>query len=188
MHRNLFKKLALKEMLISTMFSSLIIILSFLKIPLPFSPIPLTGQTFAIMLTGLVLSPIQAFIAVGVYILLGLVGIPVFSGGTSGIGVLAGPTGGYLIGFLIGAVVISIIRNNKDNILRMAIAGAAGGIVVVYLTGVFWLSQVKGLDIIKAFSLGAVPFIPGDIFKLIVAVIVAQRVNARLKSSKQASK
>ncbi len=181
----MLKKLRLNDMLTATMFSSLIIILSFLKIPLPFSPVPVTGQTLAVMLTGLVLSPIQAFIAVGIYILLGLVGLPVFSGGTSGIGVLAGPTGGYLIGFLVGAVVISVIRNNKNTIFRMSIATVIGGIVIIYVFGVLWLSIARGLDIIKAFSLGALPFIPGDIFKSIVAVIVGQRINVRLKAFKK---
>lgn len=156
-------------MLYAAIFAALIAVLGYIIIPLPFSPVPITGQTLAVMLAGCVLTPLQAGLSVITFIFMGAIGIPVFSGATAGIGVILGTKGGYLLGFLIGSIVISLIRSKSNSIARMIFACILGGIIIVYVLGVSWLSHVTGMGIYKAITVGALPFIPGDLFKAIVA-------------------
>lgn len=177
----MFKEFKLKDMMYSSMFAALISVLAYVVIPLPFSPVPVTGQTLAIMLAGLVLEPAQAFLSVLIFILLGAAGVPVFSGGRAGIGVLAGTSGGYIIGFLVGAVIISLLCKKTNNVWKLGVSAVIGGIIVVYLFGVPWLGYITGMGVKEAVIAGALPFIPGDIFKVVVATILAKRINPHLK-------
>lgn len=177
----MIKKVSVRDMIYASMLAALTGILGYVIIPLPFSPVPITGQTLAIMLIGLVLSPFMSFMSVAIFLLLGIIGIPVFSGGQAGIGVLIGPKGGYLIGFLIGAVVISLIRKNSNNFIRMAISSLIGGVLIVYLMGVPWLAYITGMNIKKALLVGALPFIPGDLLKMVVALFIARKINNLLQ-------
>ncbi len=175
-------RLELRDMILSAIFAAMISVLGYVVIPLPFTPVPITGQSFAIMLAGLTLTTLQASLSVAIFILLGIVGLPVFSGGASGIAALVGPKGGYIIGFLVAAIVITLIRRNSNNVVRLALAGFTGGILVVYTLGVLWLSHINNLTLSKAIVFGALPFIPGDLLKLFVAVTVALAVNRQLKT------
>lgn len=176
------KKFKLKDMMYSSIFAALISVLGYVVIPLPFSPVPVTGQTLGIMLAGLLLGPLQAFLSVFIFILLGIAGVPVFSGGRSGIGVVAGPSGGYIVGFLVGAVVISLLCRKTNNIWKLGGSAIVGGIIVVYLLGVSRLSFLTGMGLEKAIVTGALPFIPGDILKVIAATLLARRLKPHLKS------
>jgi biotin transport system substrate-specific component len=133
------------------------------------------------MLAGSMLTIRQAALSLGAFLVLGIVGIPLFAGGVGGLGIIAGPRGGYLVGFLVGAVVIALLKGNKNNVLRLGSANIIGGIVVIYLFGVLWLSYVMGIGLIKAFYVGAVPYLPGDLLKAIIAVAVSIKVNPYLK-------
>lgn len=179
--KEMFKELKLKDMMYCSMFAALISVLAFLVIPLPFSPVPVTGQTLAIMLAGLILGPVQAFLSVLIFILLGIAGVPVFSGGRAGIGVLVGPSGGYIIGFLVGAVIISLLSKKANNVWTLGASAIFGGIIMVYLLGVPWLSYITGMGATEAIVAGALPFIPGDVFKVVVATILAKRIKPHLK-------
>lgn len=176
------KNFKLKDMMYSSIFAALISVLGYVIIPLPFSLVPVTGQTLGIMLAGLLLGPLQAFLSVFIFILLGIAGVPVFSGGRSGIGVLAGPSGGYIVGFLVGAVVISLLCRKTNNIWKLGGSAIVGGIIVVYLLGVSRLSFLTGMGLEKAIVTGALPFIPGDILKVIAATLLARRLKPHLKS------
>jgi biotin transport system substrate-specific component len=173
----MLKKLQIRDMLYAAIFASLIAVLGYLIIPLPFSPVPITGQTLAVMLAGCVLTPLQAGLGVITFIFMGAIGIPVFSGGTAGIGVILGTKGGYLLGFLIASIVISLIRGKSNSIPRMIFACIIGGIIIVYILGVPWLSYITGMGINKAFTVGALPFLPGDLIKAIVAGFIAKKIN-----------
>lgn len=173
----MLKKLQIRDTLYAAIFASLISVLGYLIIPLPFSPVPITGQTLAVMLAGCVLTPLQAGLSVITFIFMGAMGIPVFSGGTAGIGVIFGTKGGYLLGFLIAAIVISLIRGKSNSIPRMIFACVIGGIIIVYVLGVPWLSYITGMGITKAFTVGALPFLPGDLIKAIVAGFIAKKIN-----------
>ncbi|MDF2532287.1 MAG: BioY protein, partial [Clostridia bacterium] len=111
------------------------------------------------------------------YLLLGAVGAPIFAGGTAGLPIILGKTGGYLIGFLVGAVVISLMRGKKSNLIRLGIANVIGGIIVVNLFGAVWLNYITGMGMAKTFMLGVLPFIPGDLIKAATATIIAIRLN-----------
>lgn len=175
------KNMSTRDMILIAMFSAIIAILGYVTVALPISPVPITGQTLGIMLIGLLLTKKQAFYSVLVWILVGAAGAPVFSGGRAGIGVLFSPTGGYIIGFLVGAYVISVLKGDSPNILRMSLAALAGGIFAIYMFGVPWLAYSTGMDIYTAFTKGALPFLIGDIIKVFIAVNLGYVLRTRLK-------
>jgi len=168
----------------SALFAALIAVLGLISIPLPISPVPITGQSLAIMLAGGILTARQAGFSVLTFLLLGAVGVPVFAGLSGGIGILIGPRGGYLIGYLVGAIVIAAVKGKANNSWRLALANIGGGIIVVYIFGVSWLSFVTGIGLEKAVMVGALPYIPGDLFKVFIATIVGVAVNKRLPKNR----
>ena len=173
-------KLELRDYTFAALFTALIYVCGFISIPLPFSPVPITGQTIAVMLAGSLLTLRQAALSLGAFLVLGIVGLPIFAGGVGGLGIIAGPRGGYLIGFLAGAIVIALIKGKRTNVLRLGLANVIGGIVVIYLFGVLWLSHVMGVGLAKGFLIGALPYLPGDLIKVIIAVTVSVKANAHL--------
>ncbi len=167
-----------RNMIITSLFAALICIAAYIVIPLPFSPVPITLQTLFVMMAGLLLPFEYAGLTVVIYLLLGIVGLPVFSGGASGIGSIVGPTGGYLIGFLVGSMVISmLVKSSKNKFAISFVSAIVGGIVVVYAFGVIWLAWKTDMGIQKAFVVGALPFLLGDFVKAFVATFVAVPLN-----------
>lgn len=164
-------------------FAALTAVMSCISIPMPFSLVPITGQTLAVMLTGSILSVRQAYWSMLAYLLIGAVGVPVFSGFSGGIGVLLGPTGGYLIGYLPGVMLIALLKGQNNNLCSLALANSIGGIGIVYVLGITWLNLVTGIGFQKAIMTGALPFIPGDILKVIAATIISAIVNKRLQKA-----
>jgi len=134
----MFKKLTVMDLTMISLFTALICISSYIRIDLPFG-VPLTAQTLAVMLTGSVLAPRQAAFSLITYLLLGIAGAPIFAGGVAGLPIIMGKTGGYLIGFLVGAVVISLIKGKKSGLIRIGLANIIGGIVIINLFGAIWL-------------------------------------------------
>ncbi len=163
------------------LFAALTAVLSFVRIPLPFSPVPITGQTLGTMLAGLLLGSWAGALSQLIYVLVGLSGLPVF-GGMAGPAVLAGPTGGYLVGMICGAFVVGALRGNTEQALRMFAGCLVGGILVVYIFGVWWLSRVAGLNLTAAVMSGAVPYLPGDVLKSLAAVGLALRLRPIMRS------
>ena len=163
-------------------------ILAYVTIPLPFSPVPITLQSLGVMLAGLVLGPSLGGWAMLVYLALGLVGLPVFAGGTSGFTIITGPTGGYILGFLPGAwltgalsqsILKTTMKNTKPGpFAAHLISSLVGGIGVVHLLGIFHLAQSTGLSFAQAALMGTAPFLPGDIFKAVAASILASKIKS----------
>lgn len=162
------------------MFAALISVLGLISIPLPFSPVPVTGQSLGVMLAGSSLTVRQAGASVLTFILLGAVGVPVFAGMTGGLGIVLGPRGGYLLGYLVGAIVIALLVRQNSSFWRLIAANLVGGILIVYLFGVTWLSTVTGMGLEKAVMAGALPFIPGDLLKVFATAFIGTAVNKRL--------
>lgn len=173
---------SLSDFIYSALFTSLTIVLGFVSIPIPISPVPVSGITLGVMLTGSVLNYKQAFYSILTLILLGAIGLPVFSGFVGGIGILLGPRGGYYFGFLIGVVVISLLKPKDSNFFVMFMANIIGGVLVAYLIAIPWLSFVTEITLYQAFFSGAVPFIVGDILKAIIATMLALVLNKHLKA------
>lgn len=165
-------------------FSTLICISSYIIIPIPFSPVPVTAQSLAVMLTGSLLAPGHAFLTVFLFILLGFIGLPVFAGGGAGPGVLFGPTGGYLIGFLAGAMIISFLRGKNPGILQYGAANLIGGLFTVYAIGVPFLALATGMSLKSAFFAGVIPFITGDLMKVIMSTMIAWKLSGILRLNK----
>ena len=171
-----------REMTAAALVTSLLVVSAWVTIPL--GSVPVTLQVFVVVLASLLLRPGWAAAALGVYLLLGAAGLPVFSSGTGGFGVLAGPTGGYLIGFLVAAPVGAGFR------LALRRAGTARGIAdtvavvadiaIIYLLGWMQLSLVTNMGPAPAFIAGVAPFLVPDAIKGIVAITVATGVRRAL--------
>ena len=140
-------------------------------IPLPVSPVPITGQTLAVLLVGALLGSRRGALCVLAYLSEGMAGLPVFAGGGSGPAWLLGPTGGYLVGFVAAAWVVGwLCEHLKDGSLTGSVVILLAGGAVIYLFGLPWLSHFVGAD--RALALGLVPFMPGDLIKIALASLV----------------
>lgn len=146
---------------------------AYIIIPLPFSMSPIALQTMFVNLVAFLLTPKQTFMTMFVYILIGLAGIPVFTGGTAGPAKLFGPTGGYIFGFLVAAVLISMLRGKEYSLKRYCTVGVGIGIPVIYLLGALQLKFVTGMDWQAAFVTGVLPFVPLDVAKCVAAAFLA---------------
>ena len=134
-------------------------------------PVPLTGQTLAVLLLGAAYGTRLGVITTAAYALLGAAGLPLFAGGQSGVAYLLGPTGGYLLGFVLAAGLLGALaqRGWDRSYGRTAVAMLAANLIIL-ACGVAWLQVVLGGSWSQAFALGVVPFVPGDIIKLLLAV------------------
>ena len=137
-----------------------------------------------VLLTALLLKPLHALAAQGIYTLLGIVGLPVFSNYQSGFGVIAGPTGGFIIGFIIASFCVSLLKGSADGkraIVRYLLTAILVGIPCIYLPGIFGFMLATGRDFVTAFTLVAATFIPIDLIKCTAAALLALPVNRALE-------
>ncbi|MGA2481437.1 MAG: biotin transporter BioY [Spirochaetia bacterium] len=146
-------------------FSLVVALSAQVAIPLPFTPVPVTLQTLAVLLAGCLLGSGRGALAVLAYIGEGAAGLPVFSGGRGGFVHLLGPTGGYLLGFLAAAYIVGFLaergtlRSWPGTLLTLVL-----GNVILYIPGVIWLGAYTGMD--KAVQFGFLPFLAGDVLKI----------------------
>jgi biotin transport system substrate-specific component len=144
-----------------------------ISIPVPGSPVPITGQTFGVLLVGGALGFRRGLAAVLLYVLLGVVGLPFFAEGKGGLTVILGASGGYLIGFILaGALVGRLAELGWDRHLAGAVGAMVIGNALIYVVGLPWLAFVAHFDAATAVQKGLVPFIFGDILKLVLAAVV----------------
>ncbi len=140
------------------------------SIPLPFTPVPITGQTFAVVLVGASLGAWRGCSSLLLYWLVGIAGAPVYADQTSGWETFMGPTGGYLIGFVVAAAVTGWLAERRwDRQFRSSVAAMLTGNVLIYLCGVPWLAAELGTGLEETLELGLYPFIVGDLLKLYLA-------------------
>ena len=151
-------------------------VLSQCAIPLP-GLVPITLQTFAAALAGALLGWKQGAAALAVYLLLGCVGAPVFSGFSAGVGALVGPTGGYLMAFPVMAA-LSGVGREKSTLINCAFGLL--GLLALDLVGTFWLAQVGGMSFQAALTAGVVPFLLKDVASVLLAVLLARLLRRRL--------
>ena len=160
---------------------AILCVTSFLVVPLPFTPIVISLHTIVINIIGLILNPKHAAISVGTYLLMGLIGLPVFSGGTAGPGKLFGPTGGYYFGFLFAVVLISLLRGKKISFRRYCMVSILIGIPIQHLCAIALMCIHNGGNIPSAFVTISLPFIIGDIIKCVMSSFVGVSLNKVLK-------
>jgi biotin transport system substrate-specific component len=150
---------------------------AYIRIPLPFTPVPITLQTFFVILAGALLGKKLGSLSQAGYLLIGIFGLPVFTGGLYGFARLFGPTGGYLIGFVLASYMIGKLLSNDDDAPFVKIVGAMlVGLAVLFVTGTIQLAFVMHISLDKAVALGVLPFVPGDVIKLMAAATIYQRI------------
>lgn len=174
------------------LFAALTAICSFITIPLGFTPVPINLGTLAVFLTGGILGKKYGSISIIVYVLLGAAGVPVFSGFRGGIGVLAGPTGGYIIGyiaavFVIGVIVDRYMKSVSENRQRGRSASYAAetlmlalamicGLIICYAFGTAWFMISTGTPLWASLVSCVFPFLIGDAVKIIAAALLVRKL------------
>jgi biotin transport system substrate-specific component len=149
-----------------------------ITIPLPFSPVPFTLQVLAVILSGLLLGPRYGALAQAIYVLVGAIGVPVFAGFRAGLGVIVGPTGGYLVAYPFAAALAGLAAYAAANAVRRralwtSFLWGCAGLALIYALGATWLAAVTDLPVSAALAQGVLPFVPLDVVKVGLAALVA---------------
>ena len=152
---------------------------AFVRIPLPFTPVPITLQTFFVLLSGAVLGSAYGAASQLLYIFLGAMGLPLFAGAMGGVTPLLGPTGGYLIGFVVASWLTGWMLNRPGGLAYICMAFALAS-MVIYLLGCGWLMWVLRCNISQALLLGVLPFLAGDTIKVVFTMLVYRGIGNRL--------
>ena len=153
---------------------------AYIIIPLPFSLSPLALQTLVVNIVALLLPVKQVFWTMSVYVLLGLAGAPVFTGGTAGPGKLFGPTGGYVWAFVLAAVLIAFCRGQGCSFRRWALVCICVGMPAIYIPGLLQLMFLTGLGLREALVIGVLPFLVPDVLKCLAAAYLAGKIQKSL--------
>ena len=178
------KKLTTYQLTLTAVMAAVICVLGPISIAIPVSPVPISLGSMAVYLAVTVLGMKLGTLSCLIYLLLGLVGLPVFAGGSAGAAKLFGPTGGYLIGYLFLALIagafVGRFAENKWKNIAFAALGMILGTIVLYALGTAWLAYSAGMDFQAALWAGVIPFIPGDLVKMVIAVLLGSAVRGRL--------
>jgi biotin transport system substrate-specific component len=150
---------------------------------LPIGPVPIVLQNLFVFLSGLLLGPRWGAASIGVYLMAGALGLPVFAGGVGGIGRFAGPTGGYLLGYLPAVYVIGWISKKSKGRAAEDVLAMVCGSIIIYACGVSWLKILSGLTLAKTLAVGMYPFILGDGVKIAAAVPIAKALRPIINTS-----
>lgn len=143
------------------------------QIAIPLWPVPITGQTLAVLLVGSALGATRGALSMVLYALLGVVGLPVFAEGSSGLGVIASASGGYIIGFIASAALVGwIAQTARDRRLVGAVLSFVGGTIVTFAFGLVWLAAVLGTDLPTTLEYGLYPFIVGGAIKALLGAAI----------------
>jgi len=171
----------IRDLLLASLFASLTAVGASIHVPLPFTAIPITLQTLFIYVAGALLGSRLGALSQSLYVLMGIMGLPVFAGWRSGFEVLMGPTGGYILGFIPGAYVIGKLVELKIRPgFYWLLLSMAAGTFVIYLIGILQIAIVLGINFREAISVGIFPFIFGDLAKTIVAGLAVNRIRRML--------
>lgn len=175
----------IKKIVLVGMFAALLAIISPFQIIIPFSPVPITLQVIGVSLAASILGSKLGTLSVIIYTILGAIGLPVFAGFKSGLPTLLGPTGGYIIGFILSAYIIGKLVELKTEITfpYMLMANILGILVGVYFIGTIQLSFVYTHSITKALVAGVIPYIVPEIIKLVFSSILIVQVRRVLSKS-----
>lgn len=169
-----------QHMAFTALCTAILCIIAPIALPIPFSPVPITLATLMIYLIAYLFGFRLAVLSVILYLLLGTSGFPVFSGYAGGIAKLAGPTGGYLMGYLAIAGISGYIMEHCPGKLLFDAAGMAAGTLACYYLGTLWLSLQMRISFFAGLSVGVLPYLPGDAVKILLVVFVGPVLKRRL--------
>lgn len=158
-----------KEIVLIGIFPALMAITAGISIPI--GSVPITLQTMFVMLTGLILGKKMGFIAMTIYLILGMIGVPVFAGYQSGLSVILGPSGGFLLAFPFASFLVGFLNEKKQHILLSTFLGT----VFIYIIGIPWMMYVLSWEVIPTISYMTV-FFPGDVIKIAIVYILYKRI------------
>jgi len=192
------RSVSLPALVLASLFAALTAVGAYISIPIPGSPVPVVAQNLFVLLAGMLLGWRWGAASIGAYLVVGILGLPVFSGGSGGIAVLMGPLGGYLIGFLVAATLAGFIVHGSggpawlDNSpnrptgkaarsVRRDIAAAVAGSAAIYAFGVPWLKVVTHMSWPAAVAAGILPFLVGDALKSAAAVAAVRLIEPGLR-------
>jgi biotin transport system substrate-specific component len=166
----------MRNHIFACVFASLITAGAFMTVPLPGNIVPLVLQNMLAIMSGLVLGPLLGFESVVIFLIIGALGVPVFSGGKSGIAHLLGPTGGFLFGYAAASFLAGVLVRKGTRSPIMYFIGSFAAFIVVDIAGVAWLASFPKFGIEKAIIMGLLPFILGDSIKAFVAALISWRI------------
>jgi len=164
----------LRPMIYASLFAALTAAGAYLFVPI--GPVPIVLQNLFVFLAGLLLGSRWGLASVAVYLLAGVCGLPVYAGGAGGIARFAGPTGGFLLGYLPAVFLVGWVAERKPGRMRRDVAAMVLGAAVLYACGVPWLKMVTGLPPATALAVGMYPFLAGDAVKIVAAALIAKSV------------
>lgn len=174
---------SIKQLTLVGLMAAVLCILGPWTVNIPISPVPISLGMLGIYFVTSVLGMKLGTASVVIYILMGLVGIPVFTGFTAGPGKLLGPTGGYIIGYIFMALICGFFVDKFNKNLLRYFSGMVLGTAVCYLFGTLWLAHQMQYTFFQALMAGVIPYIPGDLVKLIIARVVGLQLRKRLLSA-----
>lgn len=173
----------IQQMCLIGLMTAVICVLAPFSIYIPISPVPISLGLLAIYFVITVLGMKRGTISVLIYILLGLAGLPVFSGFSGGAGKLFGPTGGYIIGYIFMSLICGFFMDKWKHNIFISFLGMLLGTVVCYLFGTLWLKYQLSLTFFAALTAGVIPYIPADLVKLFLAMAVGWQLRTRLEKA-----
>jgi biotin transport system substrate-specific component len=155
-------------------------------IHIPIGPVPIVLSTLFAVLSGLLLGSRRGLASMGLYLLVGAIGLPVFAGGKAGLAYFLGPTGGYLFGYLLAAWVAGFISEHSRGLWVLEIIAVIAGSIAIYVVGVPWLKMITRISWQKAWMIGVIPFLAGDAVKAVVILFLVRALRPILKRQQQA--
>ena len=175
-------KIDISSMTKMAIFIALLCICSYIVIPLPFSLSPLTLHTLVLNLCILILKPKYSIFTVVIYLLLGGIGLPIFSNGNGGIAYLLGPQGGFYFGFLLSVILTSLLIKNTYSNIKLGLI-LLSVLVIQHICGIIFFTIYTQTDILTSFLTMSLPFIIGDIIKIILSITIFNTIKKALKLS-----
>ena len=176
----------LRWMVLASLMAALTAVGAYIHVPI--GPVPIVLSTLFVLLSGLLLGSRWGLTSMGLYLLVGAIGIPVFAGGKGGFAHFFGPTGGYLLGYVLAAGLTGFISERSRGLLILDILAILVGSIAIYGLGVPWLKMVTRMSWTKTLIMGMVPFLVGDAIKASVAIILARSVRPILRRQMQSFK
>ena len=182
MEKTTAKHMSTAQMTVTALMTAITCILAPMALPIPISPVPISLTNLVIFFMAYILGMKLSVASYVLYLLLGTVGLPVFSGFSGGLGKLIGPTGGYLAGFLFLIVIAGIFMDKASGRYRILfiLAGMILGSVITYLFGTAWLTFQMNLTFVQGLFTGVIPYLPGDALKIVLAILVGPQIRKRL--------
>lgn len=166
-----------RNLILYSLFTALTAVLSQISINLPFTPIPINLAMLSVFMSGAMIGSKGGAISQIVYVLLGAIGVPVFANLSAGVGILFGPTGGYIVGYVLAAFITGFIIEKMNNNFIIYILSMFMGLIACYSLGTLWFMFITKAGILASLSMCVIPFIVGDILKILAGSFLALRLN-----------